>query len=139
MRPDPLKGEQDLPKHVEMWQEKAKRLRAHGDKLQLAPVFQSSTSGCSLQVSQQVPRDLGGRWGHNGRIQVLRGDVGRDAQLAFRILDNDFSPCCYSILDPQPPRIYMFHFSCTSPRHCFARRTLVRVYLHLHVDYHVSH
>ena len=39
MHPAPPKREQELAEHVEMWQDKMRRLEAHGDEFKLAPVF----------------------------------------------------------------------------------------------------
>jgi hypothetical protein len=39
MHPDPPKREDELAEHVEMWQDKMRRLEAHGDEYRLAPVF----------------------------------------------------------------------------------------------------
>ena len=39
MHPAPPKREEDLAEHVEMWQDKMRRLEAHGDEFRLAPVF----------------------------------------------------------------------------------------------------
>ena len=39
MHPDPPKKEEDLSESVEAWQDKMRRLEAHGDEYKLAPVF----------------------------------------------------------------------------------------------------
>ncbi len=39
MRPAPPKKEEDLAEHVETWQDKMRRLEAHGNEFKLAPVF----------------------------------------------------------------------------------------------------
>ncbi len=39
MHPTPPKREEELAEHVEMWQDKMRRLQAHGDEYKLAPVF----------------------------------------------------------------------------------------------------
>ena len=39
MHPDPPKREEELAECVEMWQDKMRRLEAHGDEYKLAPVF----------------------------------------------------------------------------------------------------
>ncbi len=39
MHPDPSKKEEDLAEFVEMWQDKMRRLEAHGDEFKSAPVF----------------------------------------------------------------------------------------------------
>ncbi len=38
MHPAPPKREEELAEHVEMWQDKTRRLEAHGDEFKLAPV-----------------------------------------------------------------------------------------------------
>ncbi len=40
MHPAPPKREEELAKHVEMWQDKMRRLEAHGDEFKLAPIFE---------------------------------------------------------------------------------------------------
>ena len=39
MYPGPPKREEELAEHVEMWQDKIRRLEAHGEEFKLAPVF----------------------------------------------------------------------------------------------------
>ncbi len=39
MHPAPLKREDELAEHVEMWQDGMRRLEAHGDEFKLATVF----------------------------------------------------------------------------------------------------
>ncbi len=39
MHPDPPKGEEEFAEHVEMWQDKMRRLEAHGKEFKLAPVY----------------------------------------------------------------------------------------------------
>ena len=39
MHPAPPKKEEDLAEHVEMWQDKMRRLEAHGDGFKMAPVI----------------------------------------------------------------------------------------------------
>ncbi len=39
MHPTPPKREEELAEHVEMWQDKMRRLVAHGEEYELAPVF----------------------------------------------------------------------------------------------------
>ena len=39
MHPAPPKREEELAEHVDMRQDKMRRLEAHGDELKLAPVF----------------------------------------------------------------------------------------------------
>ncbi len=39
MHPTPPKREEELAEHVEMWQDKMRRLAAHGEECKLAPVF----------------------------------------------------------------------------------------------------
>ncbi len=39
MAPTAPKREEDLVEHVEMWQDKMRRLEAHGEEFKLAPVF----------------------------------------------------------------------------------------------------
>ncbi len=38
-RATPPKREKELAEHVEMWQDKMRRLEAHGDEFKVAPVF----------------------------------------------------------------------------------------------------
>ncbi len=40
MHPAPPSREEELAEHVEMWQDKMRRLEAHGNEFQLAPAFQ---------------------------------------------------------------------------------------------------
>jgi hypothetical protein len=40
MHPEPPTREEELAEHVEMWQDKTRRLEAHGDEYKLAPVFE---------------------------------------------------------------------------------------------------
>ena len=42
MHPAPPKKEEDLAEHVEMWQDKMRRLEAHVDEFKLAPVFKTN-------------------------------------------------------------------------------------------------
>ena len=42
MHPDPPKREEELAEYVEMWQDKMRRLEAHGDEYKLAPVFKTN-------------------------------------------------------------------------------------------------
>ena len=42
MAPTAPKREEDLAEHVEMWQDKMRRLEAHGEEFRLAPVFKIS-------------------------------------------------------------------------------------------------
>ncbi len=42
MHPGPPKREEELAEHAEMWQDKMRRLEAHGDEFKLAPVFKTS-------------------------------------------------------------------------------------------------
>ncbi len=39
MHPAPPKREEELVEHVDMWQDKMRRLEAHGEDFKLAPVF----------------------------------------------------------------------------------------------------
>ncbi len=39
MHPSPPKREEDLAEHVEMWQDKMRRLEAHGEESKLVPLF----------------------------------------------------------------------------------------------------
>ena len=39
VHPIPPKREEELAEHVEMWQDKMRRLEAHGEEYKLAPVF----------------------------------------------------------------------------------------------------
>ncbi len=39
MHPEPPRREEELAEHAEMWQDKMRRLEAHGDEYKLAPVF----------------------------------------------------------------------------------------------------
>ena len=39
MHPVPPKSEEELAEHVEMWQDKMRRLEAHGEECKLAPAF----------------------------------------------------------------------------------------------------
>ncbi len=42
MRPFPPNREEELAEHVEMWQDKMRRLEAHGKQFKLAPMFKIS-------------------------------------------------------------------------------------------------
>ncbi len=39
VRPAPPEREEELAEHVEMWQDKMRRLEAHGDEFKLATIF----------------------------------------------------------------------------------------------------
>ncbi len=39
MHPTPPKREEELAEHVETWQDKMRRLEAHGEELKMPPVF----------------------------------------------------------------------------------------------------
>ncbi len=39
MHPSPPKKEEELAEYVEMWQDKTRRLEAHGEQFKLAPLF----------------------------------------------------------------------------------------------------
>jgi hypothetical protein len=43
MHPIPPKQEEELAEHVGMWQDKMRRLEAHGEEYKLAPVFKINT------------------------------------------------------------------------------------------------
>ena len=46
MHPDPPKREEELAEYVEMWQDKMRRLEAHGDEYKLAPYSRPTPCGC---------------------------------------------------------------------------------------------
>ncbi len=56
MQPDPPKTEDELAEHVEMWQDKMRRLEAHGGGYKLSPVFKNQ---CLQDVDDpDVKREL---------------------------------------------------------------------------------
>ncbi len=47
MHPSPPNREEELAEHVEMWQDKIRRLEAHGDEFKLSPSSRSTCWVCS--------------------------------------------------------------------------------------------
>ncbi len=50
--PTPPKREEELAEHVEMWQDKTRRLEAHGEEYKLAPAFKINTL-CMLMTKRR--------------------------------------------------------------------------------------
>ncbi len=51
MHADPPKPEEELADHVEMWQEKVRRLEAHVDEYRLAPAYMINASGFRIYMA----------------------------------------------------------------------------------------
>ncbi len=69
MHPAPPKREEDLAEHVEMWQDKMRRLEAHGEEFKLAPVFKINALR-TLMIGKSI-RPVGSREGPHRSEQVV--------------------------------------------------------------------
>ncbi len=58
MHPGPPKREEDLAEHVEMWQDKVRRLEAYGEEFKLPPLFKISALRVLMKGKAKVHFDL---------------------------------------------------------------------------------
>ncbi len=61
MHPSPPRREEELAEYMEMWQDKMRRLEAHGEEFELAPLFKISASRMLMTGKAKKYFDLWGR------------------------------------------------------------------------------
>jgi hypothetical protein len=77
----PPKREVELAEHVRMWQDKVRRLEAHGEELKLAPVFKITLEDVDDREVERVLRFVGGGKRPHSPEQVVRGVVDQGQRL----------------------------------------------------------
>ncbi len=55
--PSPPKREEELADHTEMWKDRMKRLEAHGEEFQLAPLYNINALGMFISTSWEADHD----------------------------------------------------------------------------------